>query len=128
MPAASPQAQLPQFRSSGDALAAMTQAQRLNIDAPSILTGNASAQDAFADDPNVAYRAIQNVGTTPVNVCINTNATANIAHFVLAGGTSDFDGLGSEKDLSVFRGRVSIYGAAAYKVAVTQGKFPLTTV
>jgi len=128
MPAESPQAQLPQFRSAGDCLAASTQAQRLNVDPPSIVTGTSVVAQLFADDPNVAYRSVQNVGTVAVNVCVNTAATAAIAHFVLAPGTVGFDGLGSQLDLSVFRGRVTAFGTGAFAVATCQAKFPLTTV
>ena len=128
MPAESPQAQLPQFRTAGDALAASTQVQRLNVDPPSIVTGNTVVKQLFADDPNVAYRSIQNVGTVPVNICVNTDATAAIAHFVLAAGTVGFDGLGSQLDLSVFRGRITAFGTGVFSVATCQAKFPLTTV
>lgn len=128
MPAESPQAQLPQFRSSGDNLKALSQAQVLNVDPPVLITGNATVVQVFADDPHVAVRSVQNVGTTAVNLAINTDAGATIAHSVLAGGSVAFDGLGSEKDLSLFRGRVTAYSAGAFQLIAIQAKVPLTTV
>jgi hypothetical protein len=93
---------------------------------PMKVTGTAVATtiiDNRTDGSPLADVFIQNVGTNAVKVCFNDTATATVYHMVVAGGVADEDGLGGQLPVRAFRGKLSVYGAAAYTLRVLIGKF-----
>jgi len=98
---------------------------------PLIVTGNAEAKDVFPDrritpapadrsapvpNPNalgerIAYRMIQNVGGTTVNVSYSKDSTAASYHYQLPAGAS----------FSIYTlERVSVFGAGAWSIATLE--------
>ena len=112
----SPQAILPTFTTFDQNIRGMVRAQNLDVRPPNILTA-AGAEQAFANDNDVALRVLQNCGTVPVYVCIGDTASAVNFHYILAACSATDDGLGSVMDCSKYKGAVSIYSSAAHRVA-----------
>jgi hypothetical protein len=87
------------------------------VSAPALVTvTNTSVVTVFGSTTNdsvtagrVLFRSIQNVGTVPILYRINsTNVSVTNYHGVIAGGTTNRDGLGSVLDLSRIRWPVSL--------------------
>lgn len=119
----SPQAILPVFRTWDELMKNQLVAQHLDVLPPNIKTGT-GAEDAFPVEEGVAMRFMQNCGLEPVKVCIGDTATADVFHFILAGCSAVDDGLGSIVDVSKYKGKVSIYSAAAHRVATFRAYAP----
>lgn len=119
----SPQAQLPVFRTWDENIRSLVMAQKLDILPPELFTGS-GAETIFQDENGVALRFLQNCGTNAIYVAIGSAASSTNFHFILAGGSAADDGLGSIVDVSKYKGSVSIYSAAAHRVAKFQANAP----
>lgn len=95
---------------------ALVVAQKLDVIPPQLFTAT-GAETVFEDENGVAMRFLQNCGTNAVYVAINSVASPANFHFIIAGGSVADDGLGSIVDVSKYKGSVSIYSAAAHRVA-----------
>ena len=119
----SPQAiNIPQFRGPVEYLA-HPPAVKFDMDNQGIINGDTNGQIANSgkgpylipqdETRQIGKRLIQNIGTDPILVHVGGQGVldlVNAGNFeaVLAGGSADNDGLGSQIDLSNVNGRVSI--------------------
>lgn len=118
----SPQGQIPTFRTMDELIKAQVVNQALSILPAQLYTG--TSEEIFPAESNVAIRVISNCGTNAVKVCIGDVATANLFHFIIAGGSADDDGLGSVVDVSRYTGKVTVYSAAAHRLATFRAYAP----
>lgn len=119
------QSLVPSRRSVSSLLRDTLIAQKLNVAAPRLVTGLANVvTEVFTAKQGVAFRMIQNCGTTAVKVAVNTDVDATSFHFVLAACSAQDDGLGSVQDLSRFEGRVTITSTGAYRVCTFEAMAP----
>ena len=119
----SPQAQLPIFRTWDELLRADHIAQQLSVLSAQLKTG--TSEEVFPAEDTVAMRFLQNCGTNAVKVAIgDTAASTDYFHFIIAGGNAEDDGLGSIVDVSKYKGAVTVYSAAAHRIATFRAYAP----
>jgi hypothetical protein len=91
---------------------------------PAILTSNGSVMSAIAAGDFRTGLIIQNLGTQPLFVRFQADASASLFHVVLKGGSANDDGLGASLVLTsgvVPQGVVSVYSAGP-RFVVTEFK------
>ena len=121
------QALLPSFRSLADRLIDQSKTTTLcdNIDAPLLITSNDGAVQTVIDtnDPTKPYyKKIVNVefvncGISAVKFAINTNASSEVFHGIVVGSVVQDDGSGGNVRLLGFRGKLTVFSSAAYRLA-----------
>lgn len=135
MPANSPQAILPEYRSVDALIRDQVIAQKLIIDPPKLIE---AAGEAFDDAEGVCIRVLQNCGTTACYYKVvddkdfsaaapatNPSAAAKDWHGIIAGGSAQDDGLGSIVDFSRFKGRILVAAVSGgVRLATFQARGP----
>ena len=117
-----------QFEPVSKSLSNMARSSCANLDwqAPAVVHGGAGQTTTVFDNRSKAQPLadvyIQNIGASAIYYAINTDCNANTLNGIIAGGSAPNDGLGSQLVLKGFRGKLSVYSAAAYDAATLIGK------
>jgi hypothetical protein len=116
LPSDTPQAQVPESRCESDYIRDSVLAQSLNVNPPKLITAAGKALD---DVEGIGIRKLQNCGITAayyliveeskdINHALPSVPDATNFHGILAGGSAQDDGLGTEYDFSRFKGAVYV--------------------